>query len=123
MNDNDNMASFIKENGRLAKEWADAKMELYRLQAIKAVAKSASYIIWIMIVLFLLFLFIIFCGITAGFWISSELGSYTAGFGIVTTILILIVLPFVGLCKRIFVNPIIRELTGSNKRAPGELSE
>jgi len=112
MSDRENLGSFVKENGRLAREWVETKMEMYKLILIRLAAKSAGYFIWILVSLFLLFLFIIFIGLTAGFWLSSLTNSYTIGFGIVTLLLIIVIGLLAAMRKKLFVNPIIRAIVG-----------
>lgn len=111
MNEAENIGSFVKDNSKLAKKWLDARVEVYRLMAIRFAAKSAGILIWALISLFILFLLLVFCGITTGFWLSSVTGSYVAGFGIVTGAIILLLLILAKFRSMIFINPIIRALT------------
>jgi hypothetical protein len=110
MSFNENLGSFVKENGRLAREWVEAKLEVYKLSMIKYAAKTAGYIMWSIISLFLFFTLVIFLGLTAGFWLSAVTGSYAIGFGIVTLIIILKMIILTKFRKKIFINPIIRAM-------------
>ena len=110
MVETENIGSFIKENKKLAKEYIDVRLEIYRLKLIRVFSKTSGYFIWIMISLFLVSLFAIFLGVVAGLWLSELTGSYVLGFGIVT-LLILVKIIFLALFrKKIFVNPIIRNI-------------
>lgn len=110
MADAENIASFIKENKKLVKEYVDTKLEIYKLKFIRIFSRSAGYFIWIMVSLFLLWLFIIFLGLVAGFWLSDLTGSYTIGFGIVTLIILLKIILLALLRKSLFINPILRKI-------------
>lgn len=119
MSDFDNFGSFFQDNKKLARDYFDTRLDIFRLKMIRAFSKSAGYLIWILISVFLVFLFIIFLGITTGFWLSSITGSQTAGFGL-TTLLILVFILIIALLRRVlFVNPIIRNII-SRTAADGE---
>ncbi len=115
MSEKENIGSFVKQNSRLVREWLEAKIEVNKLLAIRYIAKAAGHLIWIVIALFLIFLLFIFGGLTAGFWLSSITGSYTAGFGIVTAFGFLVLLPLAGLCKKFIINAVIRALAVHDK--------
>ena len=46
--------SFIKENKTLAKEYVTTRMDIYKLQLIRILSKSAGYFAWIVVSFFLL---------------------------------------------------------------------
>ncbi len=104
----ENLGSFFKENAKMAREYFETRLEIYRLRAIRLISKSAGYFIWIIISLFLAFLLIIFLGIVLSLWFSEMTGSYLTGFSITTLILLALVIIIALLRKKLFVNPIIR---------------
>jgi hypothetical protein len=104
----ENFGSFFKENAKLVKEYFEIKMKIYRLRAIRTISRSAGYFLWIVISLFLLFLFIIFLGVVVGLWLSDITGSYIAGFGITTGIILLLIILLTAFRKALFINPIIK---------------
>jgi uncharacterized membrane protein len=106
----ENFGAFIKDNKQLLQEYAETRLELYRLQGARQAAKLGGYLIWVAITLFLLLLVLIFCGITLGYWFSSITGSNVAGFGLATIMLVLMILLITLLRKRFFVNPIVRNI-------------
>lgn len=110
----ENLGDFIKENSRLVKDWVETKMEMYRLMAIRIIAKSGGYIMWTIVSLFLVFLLVIFLGLTLGFWLSELTGSYTTGFGLVSIILLLLILIITAFRKKLFIDPVIRTLVDRN---------
>ncbi len=110
MADAENLGSFFKENKKLIREYVDTRLEIYRLKLIRILSRSAGYFIWIMISLFLLTLFTIFLGLVAGLWLSELTGSYVAGFGIVTGLILLKIIFLAIFRKKLFVNPIIRSV-------------
>lgn len=110
MSESESLGSFLKENKKLAKEYVDTRLEIYKLQLIRIFSKSAGYFAWIVISFFLVWLFIIFLGLVTGFWLSSVTGSYTIGFGITTLIILVLIFTLALLRKKIFVNPIIRAI-------------
>lgn len=106
----ENFGSFFKENAKLAKEYFETRMEIYRLSGIRLASKSAGYLIWIIISLFLFFLFAVFAGIAVSLWLSNLTGSYIAGFGITTGAIALVILLLAAMRKALFVNPIIKSI-------------
>lgn len=106
----ENLGSFFKENSALAREYFETQMEIYRLKTVRLISKTAGYFIWIIISLFLLFLFFIFLGAVAGLWLSDITGSYIAGFGITTLVILLLIIVLALLRKSLFVNPIIKAI-------------
>lgn len=108
MSEAENFGSFFRENKQLAKDYIDARLEIFRLGLIRILSKSAGYLIWVILSLFLFFLFLIFAGLVLGFWMSSLTGSYVAGFGITTGILLLVIVLLALFRRQLFVNPIIR---------------
>jgi hypothetical protein len=106
----ENFGAFIKDNKQLLQEYAETRLELYRLQGARQAAKLGGYLIWVAITLFLLLLVLIFCGITLGYWFSSITGSNVAGFGLATIMLVLMILLITLLRKQLFVNPIVRNI-------------
>lgn len=108
MPETENLGSFFKENKKLAKEWLDTRLEIYKLKLVRIFSKSAGYFIWIIISLFLLSLFIIFLGLTTGFWLSEIMDSYAKGFGLTALIILAVIILLTFLRKVLFVNPIIR---------------
>jgi hypothetical protein len=110
MSNNENLQDYISETRQYLKEWLDAKLSLYRLRTVRTVARTAGSLLWLAISLLLFFLLIIFCGITAGYWLSSLTGSYAKGFGLVTAAILLLIVLLALFRKALFINPIIRKM-------------
>lgn len=110
MTETDTFNSFIRENKSLVKEWIEAKARVYKLKMVRVISKTAGYFIWIIISLVLVSLFTIFLGLTAGFWLSDVLGSYTRGFGSVSVLIVLVFILLTVFRKGLFINPIIRKI-------------
>jgi hypothetical protein len=106
----ENLGSFIKENIRLLRDYFETRMKIYRLRAVRMISRSAGYFIWIIISLFLFFLFIIFLGVVFSLWMSHLTGSYIAGFGITTGLILLLMIFLAVFRKVLFINPIIRTM-------------
>lgn len=102
--------SFLNDNKKLAKEYIDTKLAIYKLQLIRSFSKSAGYLVWMIVSFFLFWLLIIFGGLVTGFWLSELTGSYTKGFGITTLLIVALIILIALLRKTIFINPIIRTL-------------
>ena len=109
MNDTqENIGSFFKENAKLLRDYFETRMKVYRLKAIRLIAKSAGNFLWTIILLFLLFLFIIFTGIVVGLWMSAITGSNIAGFSIATGFILLLIILSTAFRKILFINPLIK---------------
>ena len=106
----ENLGSFFKENSKLAHEYFETQMEIYRLKTGKFISKLAGYLIWVIASLFLLFLFTVFFGTVISIWLSDITGSYVEGFGITTLAILVIIIVLALLRKVLFVTPIIETL-------------
>lgn len=105
-----NLGSFIAENKHLVKEYLETRLEIYRLQSMRVVAKSAGLIAWIFLSLLLGFLFLLFGGMMVAFWFAGLFHSYVKGFGLVA-LLILVVFVLIALFRKaLFVNPVIQSI-------------
>jgi len=102
--------SFFTDNKKLAKEYIDTKLAIYKLQLIRSFSKSAGYLAWMIVSFFLFWLLIIFGGLVTGFWLSELTGSYTKGFGVTALLILGLIILIALLRKTIFINPIIRTL-------------
>jgi hypothetical protein len=110
MTEKETLGSFFEENKKLAKDYLNIRLEVYRLQLIRVLSKSTGYLLWIIVSMMLLSLLAIFIGLTVGFWLSSLTGGYVKGFGLTTTIILALILIVTLLRKTLFVNPVIRNL-------------
>ncbi|MBS1573831.1 MAG: hypothetical protein JST09_00890 [Bacteroidetes bacterium] len=110
MGNSENIASFIRENKEVLKEYVETRYEIYRLKGIKTVSKTAGFLGWIIISLFLLFLVIIFGGMTLAYWLSDVFSSTVAGFGVTTLFLLLVFVLLAIFRKKLFINPVITNI-------------
>ncbi len=110
MNQPENLGAFIKTNKTLLKDYLETRMEIYRLQGVKASSKVIGYLIWLLISLFLIFLVIIFFALVLGLWLSELSGSLIMGFGLTSLILVFFVTLLVIFRKSLFVNPVVRAM-------------
>jgi hypothetical protein len=110
MTESESFGSFFKENKKLVREYVEIHLERYKLKLIQVFSKSAGFLFWIIISLFLFLLFSIFFGLVIGFWLSEITGSYILGFGITTIIIALKILLLTAFRKKLFVDPIIRNI-------------
>lgn len=104
--------SSVKEH---SVSWLEAKKNAYMLKAIRLVSKMAGNLTWFIVSLFLFLLFSVFIGLTLGFWLSSLTGSYVAGFGIVTGLIVLMIVLLTLLKRKIFIDPMIRKFIRLSK--------
>jgi FtsH-binding integral membrane protein len=116
----DNLGGFIAENKKLLKEYLETRMEIYRLQSVRLVAKSAGYLVWILLSLFLAFLFLLFGGMMAAYWFSNRLHSLVKGFGMVALIILVIFILIALFRKILFVEPVIHSIIQGSKEESDE---
>lgn len=114
------MGSFFKETRKMVMDYLETRLEIYRLQGVKAVSKTAAYIVWVIVSLFLLWLLLIFSGIVLGLWLSEVTGNYLTGFGITTLIILAFCILVYVFRKALFVNPIIRTALKHSQRRKEE---
>ncbi|HEV2353384.1 MAG TPA: hypothetical protein VGR89_04030, partial [Puia sp.] len=89
--------------------------EIYRLQSLRVVARSAGLVAWIFLSLMLGFLFLFFAGLMLGYWFAGVFHSYVKGFGLVA-LLILVVFILIAIFRRsLFVNPVIQAIIQRSK--------
>lgn len=119
MADTETFASFIRDNKKLIREYIDTRIEIYRLQFIRAFSRSAGYLLWVIISLVLISLFIVFSGIATGFWLSKVMGSYVKGFGLTTLLILIVIIILMLLRRQLFINPIIRTVIRHNMEKQG----
>jgi hypothetical protein len=110
MGHTDDLGSFFKENKPLLKEYLETRLEIFRLQAIRLLSKSAGYLVWILISMFLFFLIMLFSGVVLGCWLSGLTHSYVTGFGLTTLIFVLIFALLAVFRKTLFVHPITENI-------------
>lgn len=104
----DNLGEFLNENKKLAKEYVETRVEIYKLRFIRSFARITGSLVWILISLFLFSLLAIFIGLVTGFWLSQLTGSYIKGFGLTILIMVIIIILLTALRKILFINPIIK---------------
>lgn len=110
MNQPENLGAFLQTNKTLVKEYLETRIEIYRLQGVKASSKAIGYLIWLQVSLFLIFLVIIFLGLVLGFWFSELSGSLILGFGLTSLILVFFVILLVIFRKTLFINPVVKKM-------------
>lgn len=110
MSDQPAPEDFIRESQSLLRDYVQTRFEILRLQGIRAFAQAAGTLIWAILLLFLVFLLLIFGGLVLGFWFSSMLDSYAAGFALATGVLLLVAAGITVMRNTLFINPILRKL-------------
>lgn len=110
MSSSESMGSFFRDNKNLVKDYLETRLEIYRLKGIRAVSKTAGYLIWLVIAIFLIWMIGLFAALVFAFWMSELTGSLVAGFAITLSFVILKVILLTVFRKQLFVNPIIRRI-------------
>ena len=110
MNQPENLGAFIKTNKTILQDYLETRIEIYRLQGVKAASKAIGYLIGLLVSLFLVFLVIIFLGLVLGFWLSDLSGSLIVGFGLTSLIMVFFVFLLVLFRKSLFINPVVKKM-------------
>lgn len=110
MSDQVNFRDFFEDSRQMIRDWAETRVEIYKLKLVRAASKVAGNFIWMIIMLFMASLFIIFAGVTGGYYLSEVTGSYVKGFGLVTLLVLLLIIILVALRKVLFINPFIKKM-------------
>jgi type IV secretory pathway TrbL component len=108
MAENESLGSFLNTNKRLAKEYLETRLEIFRLSAVRMASRSAGFFVWVIISLFLIFLIVLFTGVTVGFWLSELTGSFILGFGLVALALFLLFVILTVFRKKLFLDPLMQ---------------
>jgi hypothetical protein len=106
----ENLGSYIRENKELLQEYIETRLEIVRLQGVRAGSKAGGQLVWLLVSMFLLFLVFIFAGLVLALWLSDLTGSYIRGFGYSTLILIGITLLVALFRKPLFIDPAVRTM-------------
>ena len=96
--------------GQLLRSLVNERIQLVRLQLLKAVAITAGQAASMLVGLFIFFLFALFAALTLAFWLSKVSGSYITGFGATALLVLLVFLLLFILRKRLFVDPVIKAM-------------
>lgn len=120
MSSSESMGSFFRDNKNLVKDYLETRLEIYRLKGIRAVSKTAGYLIWLVIAIFLIWMIGLFAALVFAFWMSELTGSLVAGFAITLSFVILKVILLTVFRKQLFVNPIIRRILKKMQEEAGE---
>lgn len=100
----DNFQDFFKETKSLAKNYAEKRLELAKLQATLKTSKGLALFFTLLMLFFSLLFILIFFGMSFSFWMAEKTGSTAMGFGITA-----IILTFVLLILVIFRRPLLME--------------
>jgi hypothetical protein len=104
----DDFSTFFRENKSLLREYLDVRTELLRLQGIRLIARSFSFLmVGVIIVLMALFI-LLFLGIAFAFWIASLTGSQVIGFLCAAALFMVVLVVFIAMRRVLFQNPLIR---------------
>lgn len=114
------LGTFFNDVKDHSQKWVETKLNVYKLKGIRFFSRIAGNFAWLIISLFLFFILSVFIGLTLGFWLSDYFGSYTAGFGIVTLLILMKIALLAIFRKRLFINPIIRAMI---RRSSEELKD
>lgn len=106
----DSLGSYFREGKDLLQDYVETRLELYRLQGIRAVSKTAGYLIWLILAIFMIWMIGLFAALVFAFWMSELTGSMVYGFGITLGIIIIKVLLLRAFRRQLFVDPIIRKI-------------
>ncbi len=72
--------------GKDVKEYAELRLELFKIDMVEKTSKTLASTIKILTIGFFLALFIGFAMLGGAFWLSRQLGSYSAGFSLASLI-------------------------------------
>lgn len=89
------------------KMYMEQKMDFYRLETSKRLAKTTSNLATLAVISFLIMMVIIFLSIAGGLLLGDFLGSYGLAFLVITSIYLLAVLAIYFFKKEIITNPIL----------------
>ncbi len=106
----DSFGSYFREGKDLLQDYVETRLELYRLQGIRAVSKTAGYLLWLILAIFMIWMIGLFAALVFAFWMSELTGSMVYGFGITLGIIIIKVLLMRAFRRQLFVDPIIRKI-------------
>lgn len=104
----DDFSTFFRQNKALIREYIDVRTELLRLQGIRLLARSFSFLMVGVVVILMVLFVLLFLGIAFAFWIASLTGSQVVGFLSAAALFLIVLILFVVLRRAIFQNPLIR---------------
>jgi len=101
------LISSAGETLEYGKMYVEQKMDFYRLETSKRLAKTTSNLVTVAVIGFLAMMVIIFLSIAGGLLLGDLLGSYGLAFLVITGIYLLAALGIYFFKKEIITNPIL----------------
>lgn len=115
----DDFSSFVRENGRLVREYVELRMELLRLQAVRIVSIALGQLM-VFLVVFLMMLFVFFfLGMALSSWVSEITGSPVIGYLSAAGLFFLLMLLAVFFRAPLFQDRMVRKLLDKREEASG----
>lgn len=102
--------NFFTETKESVKQYINDRILLIKLQAIKKVSSLGGSIVSAVLMLIVGLFLLVFVSITLGFFLSSLLHNYTAGFGIVAGIYLILFIIILTAGKKIVGNKITESI-------------
>ncbi len=99
-----NTAGETLEYGKI---YVEQKMDFYRLETSKRLAKTTSNLVTLAVIAFLVMMVVVFLSIAGGLLLGKLFGSYGLAFLVITGLYLLTVLVIYFFKKEIITNPIL----------------
>lgn len=102
--------SFFSENKALLKDYLDTRIELIKLQGVRALSRTISVVIVTFIIALISLSILLLLIITFAIWISELTGNNIIGFASATGLLILFLIGFIAFGRGFVQNLIIKRI-------------
>jgi hypothetical protein len=110
MSSKETFFSFFSENKALLKDYLDTRIELIKLQGVRALSRTISVVMVTFIISLLSLSILLLLILTFAFWISALTGSNIIGFASAAGLLILFLIVFIAFGRGVVQNQIIKRI-------------
>lgn len=98
----------LEEARDMLREYADTRLEIYRLKAIRIISAIIGNFAWFMVLLGFFLLMVVLASMVLGFWLSQLTGSYVTGFALTMAFIGFLIFLLILFRKKIFIDPFVR---------------
>jgi hypothetical protein len=124
MKQDPDLSDFLRDSARLLREYVELRVELLRLQGVRAVSRAYGMLM-VFLIVFLMVLFVLFfLGMALAWWVAALTGSPVTGYLSAAGVFLLLLLLAVRFRRPLFQDRMVRALMdrpedGEAKRGDG----
>ncbi|MEY4885570.1 MAG: hypothetical protein RL151_879 [Bacteroidota bacterium] len=123
MEERDDLSGFIRRINRLVREYAELRLGLMKLQAIRTISRLFSMLMVTLTGILMSIFVLFFLGLALSAWVADMTGSTVAGHLAAAGFFLVLLVLGILLRKPLFQAPLIRMFISATSEEPEELGE